>query len=402
MKKTVFLFVLVFAVLTGSNALATVSGVCSNCHTMHNSQDGAGFDTTLSGAEIADVNRSLTKGDCVGCHTGTVANSATDGIPYVMSGAATGYGPDYNPGSGALINASTTNSLAGGTFNYVGTGAIDNTGHNVVDVSSEDATIGKIPPGWIATTFVNASAGNAVGDNWGSQQLTCAGTNGCHGDHAVADDFADIRGAHHGDDTTIDGSSVAKSYRFLRGILGYEDDDWELTVDFDDHNTYYGVDRANTTTASMDKQTISYLCAQCHGLFHSNDGSTADSGIIYSSTTIDDANPWLRHPTDFSLKSTAALSEYRSYADAAGTLATTSGVTAAYNYVAPLASATPTSAITDPFSGTDNDIVTCLSCHRAHGSAYADLLRWDYTKMTAGVATGFDNKGCFACHTSKD
>ncbi len=47
-------------------------------------------------------------------------------------------------------------------------------------------------------------------------------------------------------------------------------------------------------------------------------------------------------------------------------------------------------------------IVTCLSCHRAHGSPYADLLRWDYDTMIAGNAGDATGKGCFVCHTTKD
>ena len=46
-------------------------------------------------------------------------------------------------------------------------------------------------------------------------------------------------------------------------------------------------------------------------------------------------------------------------------------------------------------------IVTCISCHRAHGTPYADLLRWDYSN---NCNAGSDNAdcGCFQCHTTKD
>ena len=40
------------------------------------------------------------------------------------------------------------------------------------------------------------------------------------------------------------------------------------------------------------------------------------------------------------------------------------------------------------------DMVMCLSCHRAHGSPYPDMLRWDYDALVAG-------KGCYTCHTAK-
>ncbi len=354
-----------------------------------------------------DLHRALTTGDCVGCHTGT--NAVGENIPYVMTPAMTEYGPDYD-GSGGLINAEGTNSLAGGTFNMVLT--IDSRGHNVAGISTVDVALGETPPGWIASTFV-ASTGSGtapVGDingalaDWGTTQLTCAGTNGCHGSHTNADDFADIRGAHHGDDTTLplDGSTIATSYRFLRGILGLEDDDWELTVAADDHNQYYGVDRSTASTTGMNAQTISYLCAECHGLFHSSDGTMTDGGIIHNGPSIANANPWLRHPTDFAL--TTAGGEYLSYAAVDGTAASTPGSVAAYNYIAPLASATVTAVITNPFLAANSDVVTCLSCHRAHGSAHDDMLRWDYGAMNAGTAdaAGFGNKGCFACHTTKD
>jgi hypothetical protein len=420
-------FLLLLLLLSSGNVLATVSGQCSNCHTMHNSQNGV-LDTTLSGEDVENVNRALTKGDCVGCHTGTIANSATDGIPYVMSTSGDEYGPDYT--GGTLVNASGTNTLAGGTFNYVrDDDTQDGYAHNVSNIRAvKDSNMTSFaPPGWAATDFApNSGTGGtitplAVADDWTNTQLTCAGTSGCHGNHTAADDFTDIKGGHHGDDTTIDGSSVAKSYRFLRGILGYEDGDWELSVSSSDHNTYRGVDRNNGTTAtgSMDKTTISYLCAECHGLFHSGDE------IIYDSADdgVDNSNPWLRHPTDFALKSTDTNSEYLSYADADGELASAAGTTAVYNFVAPLASDSvgtaannnvkvstilpPTGAISNPFGGTDdNDIVTCLSCHRAHGSAYPDLLRWNYLDMQAGSGgdgtNAYANKGCFACHTTKD
>jgi predicted CXXCH cytochrome family protein len=363
---------------------------------MHNSQDGVSV--------VASLGRSLTKGDCVGCHSGD--NGVDPGnIPYVTHSSVE-YGPDYDAGGG-LVNAAGTNSLAGGSFStMVGN---DSYGHNVVGISGADATLATTPPGWIASTFPANDGGGTdpVGDinggaaTW-STQLTCAGTNGCHGSHTNADDFADIRGSHHGDDSVIDGTTVAKSYRFLRGILGLEDNDWEFTVSETDHNQYYGVDRSVTSTPVADSQTISYLCAECHGLFHSNDGATAGSGIIVGDPTIDNVNPWLRHPTDFALSSTDAGSEYLSYASAAGVEATSPGITAAYNFIAPLASADVTAVVSNPFAGTDGDIVTCLSCHRAHGSAQPDLLRWDYDAMIASTSSGFDNKGCFACHTTKD
>ena len=48
-------------------------------------------------------------------------------------------------------------------------------------------------------------------------------------------------------------------------------------------------------------------------------------------------------------------------------------------------------------------IVLCVSCHRAHGSPYADPLRWDYANMDVGTTSAtYAGTGCFACHSFKD
>lgn len=46
-------------------------------------------------------------------------------------------------------------------------------------------------------------------------------------------------------------------------------------------------------------------------------------------------------------------------------------------------------------------MVFCLSCHRAHGSPYPDMLRFDYSEMQAGGG-GATGTGCFKCHSAKD
>ena len=47
--------------------------------------------------------------------------------------------------------------------------------------------------------------------------------------------------------------------------------------------------------------------------------------------------------------------------------------------------------------GIGNAIITCITCHRAHGSPYQDLLRWDYKNWP-----GSGYNGCGDCHTAKD
>ena len=81
------LLLIVTLVLWSSSALASVSGSCANCHTMH-ATDGAG--NTLAGG----AKGSLTIGGCVGCHTGDNeaadgASAGAGGVPYVMDTACT-------------------------------------------------------------------------------------------------------------------------------------------------------------------------------------------------------------------------------------------------------------------------------------------------------------------------
>jgi predicted CXXCH cytochrome family protein len=43
------------------------------------------------------------------------------------------------------------------------------------------------------------------------------------------------------------------------------------------------------------------------------------------------------------------------------------------------------------------DVIMCLSCHRAHGSPYYKMMRWDYTSTNLLDVLS----GCIVCHTSK-
>jgi len=352
-----------FAVMLGTAALLcvasnvfAVTGACVNCHTMHNSQDGAVM--TFSGSATAG-GMLLRGASCGGCHADSTANAALSGaIPQVNVSVA-------------------ANVLPGGSFYWVaGSGTEDDPkGHNVSDLGIDaDVTLGGgNPPGWSTTT----SAGVSNDGDWGTNQLTCAGTYGCHGDHSYADKFDALDGAHHtngGNDgsTLLDGTTVGKSYRFLNTIKGIEMDSSSSWVEGNgNHNVYFGA------VGDTDKTTISALCAQCHGNFHLR-------------TEISSASPWLRHPTDIDMKDLAnyASTEYAKYA---------------YDVEAPIAVNTTSSMDSaDDVSAYTEQIVTCLSCHRAHGSGNDDLLRWAYSGMTVGQSGAAMNTGCFRCHTAKD
>ncbi len=373
----IFLLFLGFYMCFDNTLQAKITGPCSNCHTMHNSQNG----NPMTFNNSTTPNNSLTRGNCITCHTGTNPNTAH--IPMVFSTSA----PSYTFGA-----ASGRTTLAGGNFYWV---TLDDTkGHNVKGIAGVDSNLGTVPPGYNSNYAL--SAGRPA--TWNpTYQLSCAGTYGCHGDPSKLDDFASIAGAHHKDidcnGTNCDGSTVYASYRFLLGVKGAEDMPsttgssfgWELNPDTTHHNGYYAVDDPTDANGDYNKGSINWFCAECHGNFH---GSNTGTG----------ASPWLRHPTDYDMNN-VATKEYGNYPNIS-LFNGKEGVTAVHDYFADVpVGNTQGFILSQVFQAPGDAIVLCLSCHRAHGSPYPDLLRWDYSTCTAANQNA--NCGCFACHTSK-
>ena len=330
-----------------TSASAAVSGKCVACHTMHYSQDGR---ILQEWGDEGPYSALLTT-DCIGCHMGTNAGGDT---PFIMSGSAPLYAE-----TGTEPN---TNTLAGGSFYWVASGD-HNKGHNVVGLIGPDPLL-SIPPGFDGT--LSAADGSIPGGgSWpAGRQVTCAGTYGCHGTHTEIIPESAIAGGHHkGVDGAITDPGVlpARGYRMLIGVAGYEDPDWELTPTATEHNQYKGTD------GLQDKATISSLCMRCHNSFHSDGNSSSG---------------WLRHPVDFDMGNTGSDSEVRGYG----------GIGNQYRVDVPVASVDVSMPL-EQVTFQDDTIVSCISCHRSHGSPYDKLLRWDYAGSIGQ---------CTACHTSKD
>ena len=344
-KRTLVSLIMVISFLLwgGEIGYAKVTGVCGNCHTMHNSQGGTNMmiNTTIdgtSGGAHGGSYPALTRGTCVGCHTGS--NDGSNTTPYVYNTGSVTYGAD---------------TLAGGNFKWVVTD--DAKGHNVKGI-----------PGMSADSLAKAPGG-----------FTCSGTSchdtlfapvdgsvtldtGCEGCHREPKHHAPQQAS--GAVATVDNGY----FRFLSGHMngsfvgahGIEDSDWQYSNSATDHNEYAG-STANTTN------TMTGYCVGCHGDFH----------------TQLDGTDWIRHPSDAVLPSSG---EYTAYT--------------AYDPDVPVARP-DLAAITATGSVANNeDMVMCLSCHRAHGSPYDDMLRWNYADMVAGDNT--KSGGCFVCHSEKN
>ncbi|MEW6584944.1 MAG: cytochrome c3 family protein [Nitrospirota bacterium] len=334
-----------------------VKGKCKDCHTIHYSYLGA--DVTYGNR--AGPFRILTKGGCMGCHGRNPAGaqniiiSGTTRVPQV-------------------IHRREEGDMAAGNFYYVADGYSPHyeNGHNVEGISLKEKPPMDVPPGFLASVAIPGGVGPIY---WAGQyQLTCAGTWGCHGDRTVADPYSAMRGAHHADDGTVDGTSVGTSYRFLNGVSGKEHKNWEYLATTDDHNGYKG----DPSHESMN--TISYLCGQCHGKFHPNANLGGSEEVGHAHNAV-----WRRHPSDISFSSVHggfAGSEYQDYVS--------------YSLDAPVANVMPTGT---EKTVNEDSVIMCLSCHRAHASRYPDILRWEYS--IEAVKREGSGKGCIVCHTEK-
>jgi hypothetical protein len=362
------------------NVHAVMNGPCSGCHTMHNSQDNQPMRYDSGAEPLAQ----LLRGDCYGCHAQGLGNAlysiGVDVIPQVLH-------TDASKGDGWLES-----DLAGGNFAYIsglkaGIGVADSRGHNIAGLTGAtgDATL-FAPPGGIV------QFGHNDGFNVNTNNLSCAGTNGCHGNRYYVAPYEGITGAHHnnanGAVTQADGDmEPGHGYRFLLGVNGYEDPDWQYTRSSADHNEYFGLDTPIKLDCSVNgchlsggirppSGTMAEYCGTCHGNFHTLE-TTSSNGIGPDVTS-----PFIRHPSDLSIDNSTDFATYSVYRTDTP--------------VARRVVAAPSSTV----AGTD--AVFCLSCHVAHASPYPDMLKWDYSTMDVGNAGGAAGSGCFACHSSKE
>jgi hypothetical protein len=351
------IFFLSFFVLSSE---AKVNGNCSNCHTMHNSQNGAsvvrdgagtGWNSAgnLSGGSIlATPQQHLLVSSCVGCHTSTtnqtIMTVSASKIPIVFS------------------TATPTQPLAGGNFYWVSQGSsYDSYGHNVYGISAQDSTLTTAPgrtPGACGTSCHDTLAA--------PPSLNNSYKGGCQGCHVFTSHHTDNNWYRflksHG--TTLTIPLPPSGINDVDYVIGVGDPDWEYTTTSSKHNYYSGtnVDYVYGTGLS-NYQTITAFCQGCHGKFH---------GLLGGSS------PWIRHPTDILLPLT---NEYSGY-----------DPTSNYSAVAPVAWLHPSSP------SRSEAVVMCLSCHRAHGAPYQKIMRWDYKGWPGNGQTN----GCNVCHTSKN
>jgi hypothetical protein len=155
------------------------------------------------------------------------------------------------------------------------------------------------------------------------------------------------------------------------GVTGIEASDWEQNPLPDRHNTYQG--NPSPYINYLESGAIDQKCSGCHGLFHNE--TTANS-------------VWIRHPDNVTIPNSG---EYTGFT--------------VYNPMVPVARQNVT-AQDDGFSAVNlgSDMVSCISCHRAHGSPYPAMLRWGYRDWPGDDShtQQQEENYCAVCHTSKN
>jgi predicted CXXCH cytochrome family protein len=336
-KKAILILIVVLAATAlvaffCAPAAAAVTGVCSNCHTMHYSQGGA-VPTGAAGGP----NSALLLNNCLGCHTTTGSDPFVSSYPYVKLGSA-----------------SDDNCLAGGFFQTTADVTDDNGNENHdIGATADPAGYDSSETTW----YTGATNG-----------LSCAGTNGCHGNETDLDDMAAISGGHH---------NPTGAYRILSvngtDVVGYGAADYEeliISTPATAVVTSGANQNVNLYSAGVSDPSISELCAKCHGDFHNESGTTVDAGT---------SGAWIRHPTDVAIPATWTIGA------------------AAYTPDGDDYKNNPVGYDNATFDITAKR-VTCLSCHRAHGTENADLLRWAYSTQVAGGGAVY---GCLGCHDAQ-
>ncbi|MFO7605555.1 MAG: hypothetical protein R6W72_04560 [Desulfurivibrionaceae bacterium] len=340
--------------LTAASAMAFHGGGvahCDGCHSMHNSPEnpiGQGELDALGNviSTAAAPNEALMKGTdasstCLNCHNGK-------GGYHIASsdGSNLNTGGDFG-----WLSQAYDYDVRGTTY----TADPDNFGHNVVAVDF----------GWTADATNLTTPGSSLGYN-----PALLGCTSCHDAHGQVNDGTkgggapvDVSGSYTGTATT----GVVGNFRLLGDSMyeaGHNINDGfafsngaPIAISQNSYSTSYGA-------WSRYASGMSEWCANCHD--------------EYLNTAPDAATG--KHPTSVLLSKDGYDANYNAYV-ATGNFTGTSAT--AYDPLVPFETG---GTRADLIAATATDTngpgataqVMCLSCHRAHASAFNNMGRWDF------------------------
>jgi len=310
-------------------------GPCNGCHTMHNSEDGLSGTTPSTNWLLRASDASSI---CLTCHAG--AGGPSTPSVFSFDGSAMTPGGDFY-----WITK---------TFTWAtGSSPATRHGHNIIAADfmlTEDTNKVQAPGGtYLASQLTCISChdphGGSLGNSTGSSQIISI--SGSYGQDAAA-------GTRQGNYRLLGGSDyVVGGYAFSHDAPIARQSDIQPFAESDASHVDYG-------------SGMSEWCANCHAGILTNEHNTGSSGF--------------QHPSgDTEKLESSIITNYNSYlrtGDLTGTIGT------AYLQFVPFERGVTDTALLDPNStqGPDaNANVMCLTCHRAHASAFTASGRWDFT-----------------------
>lgn len=312
---------------------------CDGCHTMHNSENG---QSIIEGGVVGVTGEALTKGSdpgstCLDCHAGS-------GRYHVLSDDGTNMSPG---GDFYWLTKTFTYPVRGTPRTRYGY----NFGHTIIA-----ADFGFVNP--------DPDISQAPGGTFPSALLTCSS---CHDPHGVktTNKTGPIMGSGSYGDAPDPGTSLG-NYRLL-GDVGYRPSSGIVTFTQPPPIATAPPlgDTANVTDSNHTDygKGMSEWCSNCHTAFLAPGGAGQH-----------------KHPAGNTsgLGAAGIFNNYNSYV-ATGNL--TGNAATSFLELVPFERQISDPTLLDPTStqgpdGSSN--VMCLSCHRAHISAFPNSGRWDF------------------------
>lgn len=387
MKRTIVLAIgMAVALVAGPAAAFHDGGVanCDGCHTMHNS---LGNQAVIPGSTQFTGNAFLLKGSdasstCLNCHARNTQRSYA-AMTYPVP-AATNPPLQMSPGGDFAYLGKTYSWTAHGSNRTV---PGERHGHNIIAADfglSADTTLTTAPGGNYDATKLGC---NSCHDPHGKTRILSTGVQDSNNTIGVASEPIRESGSYGAMPSTGEAVGV---YRLLGG-KGYVPQTYSGGPAFNNDApiavvpSNYNRSEATTETRVAYGKGMSEWCANCHAGIHANSLST------------------LRHPAGNGALISKYTNNYNAYVksgDLTGTVATSYSSLVPYEEGTDDRASLALRAVNDgsqtagPSTGTEN--VMCLSCHRAHASAFSSMGRWDFSATFVtenGVYTAGDEGG---------
>jgi predicted CXXCH cytochrome family protein len=379
----------------GNTSFAFHSGgvaECEGCHSMHNSFEGS---TNVTGRTFAQgtgpflLKANEPAGACLNCHNSadsvaTGYHISTDGItPYNTSAPV-----EMTPGGDfAWLKKTMSFIVRSNTTTNDGS----RHGHNIVSADY----------GYVQDDALTV----APGGTYPAASLACSSCHDPHGryrrDWITSGSYSTTgkpifnSGSYNNSANPVGTVSAVGAYRILGGngylpksmstqpALAFTQDPMDVVV-----ATTYNRSEATDQTGIFYGKNVSEWCANCHTSMLINGYTSGMAG--------------LRHPASNGEKlDSFIVTNYNAYVSSG--IMTNTNTAKAFSTLAPFATDTQDRATMKPAATTGTgglsnhpaaattDNVMCLSCHRAHATAFESMLRWNYAGnefMTAADSAG--------------